>query len=225
MDMFCYQCQETAKGQGCTTRGVCGKTAEISALQDLVIWLLKGLSFYGVEARKRGIVDLQADRLVAEALFATITNVNFDAERFVALAHEIVSLRDGLKARLAGQALPEPIAAATWAPAAWQQTDLLAQGLAVGTMADEDENQDIRSLRQLLILGLKGLAAYTDHAYVLEHTNDDVLALLYLGVKHIRLGPTLPAFVSPSVLNVLVEKFDIMPTSTVEGDVAAIAAV
>jgi hydroxylamine reductase len=178
MDMFCFQCQETARGTGCTARGVCGKDAEVAALQDLLIWLLKGISFYGVHGRRQGVSDPQADRFVAEALFSTITNVNFDPQRFVELAHQALSLRDGLKARLDGGALPAPIAAAAWTPQEGDRAELLAQGLTVGILADENEAEDIRSLRQLLILGLKGLAAYTDHAYVLEHTNEDLLAFI-----------------------------------------------
>jgi hydroxylamine reductase len=182
MDMFCYQCQEAARGEGCTTRGVCGKTAEVAALQDLLLWLLKGLSFYGVEGRKHGIGDPETDLFVAEALFATITNANFDAGRFVELARKAVELRDALKARLAGQALPAPIEAATWTPDSWEQVDLVAKGLTVGLLADDAAGEDIRSLRHLLIFGLKGLAAYTDHAYVLEHHNGDLLAFLQEGL-------------------------------------------
>jgi hydroxylamine reductase len=182
MDMFCYQCQEAARGEGCTTRGVCGKTAEVAALQDLVVWLLKGVSFYGVEGRKHGISDPETDLFVAEALFATITNANFDADRFVELAHTTIELRDALRAKLAGQALSAPIEAATWTPDSWDQVDLVAKGLSVGILANEDENKDIRSLRQLLIYGLKGLAAYTDHAYVLDFSNGDLLAFLQEGL-------------------------------------------
>ena len=96
--MFCYQCQEAAKGVGCTTRGVCGKSPDVSALQDELLWLLKGLSFYGVKARELGVTDPEADLFVAQALFATITNANFDPDRFVALCREAIALRDRLAA-------------------------------------------------------------------------------------------------------------------------------
>jgi hydroxylamine reductase len=182
MDMFCYQCQETARNQGCTRRGVCGKTAEVATLQDLVIWLLKGLSFYGVEARKRGISDPETDLFVAEALFATITNANFDPDRFVELARETVERRDALQAKLAGQSFPDPIEAATWTPQSWEQVDLIAKGLTVGLLADDPAGEDIKSLRHLLLFGLKGLAAYTDHAYVLDHSNNDLLVFLQEGL-------------------------------------------
>ena len=186
MSMFCYQCQEAAKGVGCTTRGVCGKSPDVSALQDELLWLLKGLSFYGVKARELGVTDPEADLFVAQALFATITNANFDPDRFVALCREAIALRDRLAAGF-GKAykaangaaytgsLPE---AATWQPSVDDLAEHLAKGAAVGVMADPDLNEDIRSLRELLIYGLKGLAAYTDHAYVLEHTNDAILAYL-----------------------------------------------
>jgi hydroxylamine reductase len=183
MDMFCYQCQETSKGTGCTTRGVCGKTAEVAALQDLLVWLLKGLSYYGVKARAAEIADPEADLFTAEALFATITNANFDQGRFAKLAHEAIDLRDRLAARLPVDAstgtLPEM---ATWTPRTTDTEELIDKGLTVGILADEDENEDMRSLRQLLTFGLKGLAAYTDHAYVLEHTNDALLAFLQEGL-------------------------------------------
>jgi hydroxylamine reductase len=183
MELFCYQCQEASKGTGCTTRGVCGKTTEVAALQDLLVWLLKGLSYYGVKARAEGIADPEADLFTAKALFATITNVNFDMDRFVDLVHEAIHLRDRLAARLpADAATGTPPEMATWAPRTADTEELIGKGLGVGILADENENEDMRSLRQLLTYGLKGLAAYTDHAYVLEHTNDALLAFLQEGL-------------------------------------------
>jgi len=176
MSMFCFQCQETAKNQGCTVRGVCGKPADVANLQDLLIWLLKGISFYGVRAREVGISDPEADLFVAQALFATITNANFDPERFVALAKRALELRDRL-----GQAVDtsEPLPdMATWFPETGDLEELIQKGATVGVMADPDLNEDVRSLRELLTYGLKGLAAYTDHAYVLEHYNETLLAFL-----------------------------------------------
>jgi len=176
MGMFCFQCQETAKNQGCTVRGVCGKDADVASLQDLLIWLLKGISFYGVRARELGISDPEADLFVAQALFATITNANFDPQRFVALAERALELRDRL-----GQAVEtsEPLPdMATWFPETGDLEELVQKGSTVGVMADPDLNEDVRSLRELLTYGLKGLAAYTDHAYVLEHYNETLLAFL-----------------------------------------------
>ena len=186
MSMFCYQCQEAAKNEGCTVRGVCGKAPEIAHLQDLLIWLLKGISFWGSRGRSFGVDDPETGLFIAKSLFATITNANFDAERFVALIREAVERRDALKAKAMGacpsqhegacsHALPEH---ATWTPAAYDVASLEAKGQMVGVMADPTLDPDIRSLRELLIYGLKGLAAYTEHAYVLEHTNHDLLAFM-----------------------------------------------
>ncbi len=183
MSMFCFQCQETSKNQGCTIRGVCGKEPEVAALQDLLVWLLKGLSFYGVQARQKGISDPAADEFVAEALFTTITNANFDPQRFVALAQQAVALRDGLKAKLGAKATKVAPEMATWAPKKWDVGELVAKGMTVGVMADPKLNEDVRSLRELLTYGLKGLAAYAHHAYMLEHKNDAVLRILQEGLQ------------------------------------------
>jgi hydroxylamine reductase len=185
MKMFCYQCQETLKNQGCTVQGVCGKTSDVANLQDLLIWLLKGISFWGVKGREMGVTDAETDLFVAQALFATITNANFDPERFVTLIHQAAALRDALKERAQtacsqqhGQGcsadLPDM---ATWVPTGGM-AELAAKGATVGVMADPDLDEDVRSLRELLVYGLKGLAAYTDHAYVLEHYNAELLAFL-----------------------------------------------
>jgi hydroxylamine reductase len=183
MEMFCYQCEEAAKGTGCTTRGVCGKNAEVAALQDLLLWVLKGLSYYGVKGRAAGVVDVETDLFTAEALFATITNVNFDPDRFVGLVQKAIDVRDQLAGQLPAGAVAEtPPAMATWRPQTSDTEELIGKGLGVGILADEDENEDLRSLRELLTYGLKGLAAYTDHAYVLERSNDQLLAFLQEGL-------------------------------------------
>jgi hydroxylamine reductase len=152
----------------------------VSALQDLLIYLLQGISYYGVRARALGHTDPEADRFVAQALFATITNVNFDGERLVALARRGLALRDRLAQAVAAKGgtaghVPE---AATWAPEDDARATLLAKGFLVGVLARPELNEDIRSLRQLLIIGLKGLAAYADHAYVLGAHNDAILAFM-----------------------------------------------
>ncbi|MCP4539512.1 MAG: hydroxylamine reductase [Chloroflexi bacterium] len=188
--MFCFQCQETAKNSGCTVRGVCGKTDEVAKLQDLTVWLIKGVSFYGVKAREMGISDPEADLFVAQVLFSTIANANFDADRFAAMAEKALALRDGLKVKFEKayqQANGAPFAgplsdAAIWSPESGSVDELVQQGAEVGIMADPDLNEDVRSLRELLIYGLKGLAAYTDHAYVLEHENDALLPFLQEGL-------------------------------------------
>ncbi len=185
MDMFCFQCQETAKGQGCTVRGVCGKDPQVAALQDLTLYLLKGISILGTQARALGIVDPKADEFVMEGLFATITNANFDPQRFVAWTNQAISLRDGLRSRLQ-QAKPDLFATTlrdlpamvTWVPQHGDVADLVSQGVVAGVNSDPNLNEDIRSLRELLIYGLKGLAAYTHHAFVLDYHNDELLAFM-----------------------------------------------
>ena len=180
MDMFCYQCQETARGKGCTVRGVCGKPQDVAALQDLLLYVLQGISYYGVRARELGVTAPETDRFVLQGLFSTVTNVNFDAERFIDLVHEALRRRDALAARYwaAGGVtskadLPD---AAIWSPENDDRITLFGKAVEVGIMAEPELNEDVRSLRSLLIYGLKGLAAYAEHAYVLEHTNDDILA-------------------------------------------------
>ncbi|MBN2393842.1 MAG: hydroxylamine reductase [Anaerolineae bacterium] len=180
MSMFCYQCQETARNEGCTVRGVCGKTPEVSHLQDLLIWFLKGVSYWDLKTRELGDGNPSAGLFVAEGLFLTITNVNFDPESYAQWIRKAVTQRDALRAAVEAQGaapadLPEM---ATWTPQLYTVAALDLKGQTVGVMADTDLDPDIRSLRELLIYGLKGLAAYTDHAYVLEHTNDDLLAFI-----------------------------------------------
>ncbi len=187
-EMFCYQCQEAAKNEACTIRGVCGKTPEVANLQDLLVWLLKGVSFWTTRARKNlDVVEPETDLFVAQALFATITNVNFDPDRHVAWIREAVARRDALRERAQARCrelhgsdgcaagLPEH---AVWTPKSYDTTILQMKGQLVGVLADPELDADIRSLRELLIYGLKGMAAYTDHAYVLEQSNDDILAFI-----------------------------------------------
>jgi hydroxylamine reductase len=185
MSMFCFQCQETVNGQGCTGKiGVCGKTAEVANLQDALIFLLKGVAYTAVQAREVGVADAAADRFVMEGLFATVTNVNFDPARFVTWAREAVQVRQGLRTRFLAAyrakhgaefsgRLPE---AATWSFDGGKEA-LLQKAAMVGIQADHpDEN--VRSLRQLLILGLKGMAAYADHAYVLGYQDSELLCFM-----------------------------------------------
>ncbi len=175
MEMFCYQCQEANKNEGCTKRGVCGKVPEVSILQDLLMWLLKGVSFYAVEARNQGIDTAEADKLVLECLFATITNANFDPDRFVSWARQAIVVRDGLKSQLQTPPSGPVPEFASWAPQDWDVESLVQKGSSVGIQAGLDVvSADVHSLRWTLIYGLMGLAAYTDHAYVLEYRDDKI---------------------------------------------------
>ena len=178
MSMFCYQCQEAARNEACTVRGVCGKTSDVSNLQDLLIYLLKGISVHTVKARNLGWEDAEVDRFVLEGLFSTITNANFDPADMAERIRTAVALRDRVRAYLADRdALPtDPPDAAVWTPEDDSQEALLAKAIHVGIMADEGENEDIRSLRQLITIGLKGLAAYADHALVLGYEDKAIHA-------------------------------------------------
>ena len=178
--MFCFQCEQTAKGEGCTKIGVCGKKPEVAALQDLLIYSLKGLSLYAVEAQKAGINDGTVNTFTCEALFSTLTNVNFDPERFVKLIHQSVELRDKLKDKLvvAGGNADFAEAAANFTPRD-DLDGLVEQGEQVGIKTDPDANADILSLKELLIYGVKGVAAYADHARILGKSDDAVYAFVH----------------------------------------------
>ncbi len=184
MGMFCRQCQETARNQGCTIQGVCGKTEETAGLQDVLIHALKGLSFWAVKAREAGVAKPEADLFVAEALFTTLTNVNFDPSRILGLINRALELRDSVRQSVEAVKPTCPCQesswpdGATWKPAG--EADIRAKVPSVSLQNQEAE--DIRSLKELLLYGLKGVAAYADHAYVLDAENAAVLAFLEEGL-------------------------------------------
>jgi hydroxylamine reductase len=161
MNMFCFQCQEAAKGSGCEIKGVCGKTPEVSALQDLLIYQIKGLSHYTTALRTLDIEDEAANAFITDSLFMTITNANFDYERFVNRIRDGFKLRSRLKAILAEYKIELPkTELLTWTAVKASEMEEIAQN--IGVLATE--NEDIRSLRELVIYGLKGMAAYLEHA-------------------------------------------------------------
>ncbi len=178
--MFCFQCEQTAKGEGCTQIGVCGKQPDVAALQDLLIYAMKGLSQVAVEGRKVGVVDEAVNKLTVEAVFSTLTNVDFDAGRFVSMLQEVVRQREALKEKV--QAAGGNAAFAD-GPAAFTPADsvegMVAQGEKVGIKADPDIDPDILSLRELLVYGLKGVSAYADHARILGQEDDAVYAFVH----------------------------------------------
>ncbi|WP_373501362.1 hydroxylamine reductase [Desulfococcus sp.] len=178
--MFCFQCEQTAKGEGCTKIGVCGKQPETAALQDLLIYAVKGLSLVAVEGRKHGVSDDAVNRFTCEAVFSTLTNVDFDDARFVALIRACVDHREILKKKVAAAGgsttFADPAAGFTPADTAAGMT---AQGETVGIKSDPDMNPDLLSLRELLIYGLKGLAAYADHAAILGQQDEAVFAFIH----------------------------------------------
>ncbi|HOU01197.1 MAG TPA: hydroxylamine reductase [Bacteroidales bacterium] len=161
--MFCFQCQETAKGIGCTISGVCGKTDKVANMQDLLIFVLKGISIYSTKARSLGIETDEVNRFVVESLFMTITNANFDHDRFVTRIQEGLRLRDRIKSEYlnAGGKLPSVLhESATWSGNSVEE--FAAKNISVGVLSEK--NEDIRSLKEMVVYGLKGMAAYTEHA-------------------------------------------------------------
>lgn len=161
--MFCFQCEQTAKGEGCTRTGVCGKPPEVAALQDLIIHALKGLAHYAVEGRRIGIEDREVDTFACQALFTTLTNVNFDTDRFVFMINHSIELRDALKERIkkAGVRTDFDHPEASFAPAK-DLDGLIQEGEAAGIKSDPGISPDTLSLSEILIYGLKGMAAYAD---------------------------------------------------------------
>ena len=177
--MFCYQCEQTSKGEGCTKIGVCGKTAEVAALQDLLIYGLKGLSLVAVEARKRKIDLSEVDRFTLEATFSTLTNVDFDPARFVELIARCAKLRDGLKQKVKAAGGPADFGhdAAAFAPAGSAEA-LIDMAERAGVKAPAAD-ADAQALRELLTYGLKGVAAYADHARILGQEDEAVYAFVH----------------------------------------------
>jgi len=192
MSMFCYQCQETAGCTGCTKVGVCGKDENVAKAQDLLIYVTKGLAIVSNEGRKVGVIDSTVDKFITENLFTTITNANFDRDSILDRVRETLKLREILKAKVVkvggivgevkvtggffkkifGMQTTEMIMpeAATWTADNTIEFDAKAE--KVGVLATE--NEDIRSLRELITYGLKGLSAYMKHAMNLKYNNEEV---------------------------------------------------
>lgn len=178
--MFCNQCEQTAKGIGCTKVGVCGKSDEVAALQDLLTYAVQGLSLVANEGRKNGVLDNQVNRFTCEAVFACLTNVDFDPDRFVGWINTAVSLRDqlALKVKEAGGNIDFTEPAYSFVPAS-SLDGLISQGRGLDFMNSLDENEDLRSLKQIIMYGMRGLAAYADHAAILGQEDDAVYAYLH----------------------------------------------
>lgn len=181
--MFCYQCEQTAKGEGCTKIGVCGKQPDVAALQDLLIYALKGLSLYAVEGRKVGVNNHDINIFTCKATFSTLTNVDFDPERFVPMINRCVELKDSLKEKVgaAGGRGDFPEGPATFKPDNSLE-GLVKQGETVGLKSDPDIDPDILALQHTLLFGLKGLCAYADHAQILGQEDDKVYAFVHEGL-------------------------------------------
>ncbi|NOY13997.1 MAG: hydroxylamine reductase [Deltaproteobacteria bacterium] len=164
--MFCYQCQETAKGTGCNIAGVCGKKAETANLQDLLVFTLRGLAVVAEEAKAQGKLDNSVGLFISQALFATITNANFDNDRITVLIKESLAKRDALKAELGFSSTEDAV---NWNGS---EAEFAAKAETVGVLSQP--NEDVRSLRELLIYGLKGMAAYADHAAMLGYQKSEI---------------------------------------------------
>ena len=165
--MFCYQCQEAAKGTGCEVVGVCGKTPMLSTKMDALKYVLKGLAIVANDAEANGVDVKVADLYIMESLFKLITNANFSEDVFENVIKEGITIRENLKA---GYASVYESDETTWVVE--EVSDIIAKGLTVGVLATEDE--DIRSAREIIIYGLNGMAAYHSHAHKLGHTSEDV---------------------------------------------------
>jgi hydroxylamine reductase len=187
--MFCYQCQETIGDKGCAGKqGACGKNDQVANLQDLAIHVSKGLAYVNIRAHEAGVYDKAAGMVVNDLLFATLTNVNFDPDYFVAKIEEMLKLRDAIKSNLGnnlGESLPEAV---TWR-AEGSVTDYAQKGYKVGVLSYA--NEDVRSLRYLVIYGLKGIAAYVDHAAALGYVDDEIMLFIQQALAS-TLDDTLP---------------------------------
>lgn len=191
MNMFCYQCEQTAAGRGCEKVGVCGKDPVTAALQDLLLYAAKGISQYATRARQCGVKTPEADIFVVEALFTTVTNVNFDAARVEALIRKAAAVKDATRThyevacKKTGQT-PEIVQGpAAWTPAETRD-GLLDQAAGIGIAAARASmGDDLTGLRELLTYGLKGMAAYVDHAYILGKQDDKVYAFIHEAMDYI----------------------------------------
>lgn len=176
--MFCFQCQEAAHGTGCTKLGVCGKREDVARYQDLLIYTTKGLAWYTEQAARNGIDTGKEDRFIVDALFTTITNANFDGKAILDKVHRCLGMRRNLRNQLqdAGidiQSMEKP-EAARWEGMTLDEFE--RKSAIVGVLSTE--NEDVRSLRELTIYGVKGMAAYAEHAHNLGHKDEEVFAFI-----------------------------------------------
>jgi hydroxylamine reductase len=179
--MFCNQCEQVAKGGACKISGACGKKPDVASLQDLLVYNLKGLSYYAVEGRKVGVVDQEVNDFTMKALFSTLTNVSFDPERFETLLRKVQELRENLanKVKAAGGNISSPSEPARFLPAE-TLSELIKQGEKMAELnPDPAIDPDIQSLQDTLLYGLKGIAAYADHARILGQKDDIVYAFMH----------------------------------------------
>ncbi len=181
--MFCDQCEQTAKGVACTVKGVCGKTPEVDYLQDLLLYIVEGIGIVAVEGKKVGVRDHEADVFVCDALFSTLTNVNFDPQRFVEYIKRAVEIRENLKEKVkkAGGNTDLPQGPATFKPAE-SMDEMVKQGEMVELKPTPSLDKDIFSLKETLLYGIKGLASYAYHAQELGQEDEKVYDFIHEGM-------------------------------------------
>lgn len=170
MNMFCYQCQETAKGTGCTLRGVCGKTSEVANLQDLLLFVVRGIAVYNQKLRWEKRPSDEADRFIFDALFITITNANFDKKAIIRKIKEGLKLKSKLAQKVTIEHAPDEC---TWNG---NEDEFEEKAQSVGVL--RTSNEDIRSLKELVHYGLKGMAAYVEHAHNLRYESPEIFAFM-----------------------------------------------
>ncbi len=203
--MFCYQCEQAAKGTGCETGGVCGKKPETAALQDVLLYQTKGIGYLAHEARKAGKSDMRIDHFVIEALFTTVTNVDFDPERLAQWIQQGGAIREQAAALLQG--VPGCPDISAWPAAATYEPKQTIAALIADAAAIEGigvltgpADPDLRSLRELLTYGLKGMAAYADHAYLLGEQDEEVFAFFHEALALLTdTEPTMDALVEANM--------------------------
>ncbi|XP_063395923.1 hydroxylamine reductase-like [Mytilus trossulus] len=185
-DMFCFQCEQTKSRKGCVTVGVCGKTSQVSALQDLLMYAVQGLSMYANRAIKSGItMSKECDLFIQQAMFSTLTNVNFDQDRFPEYIKTAISHRDAIK-KVMEEKTPQPLdeklkhGPASWVPESYDLKYLEDEGLKVGVLENQSiYGPDVNGVRYMTIYGIKGLSAYACHANALGEEDPEVATSLY----------------------------------------------
>ncbi|OCR39664.1 hydroxylamine reductase [Bacteroides fragilis] len=168
--MFCFQCQETAKGTGCILSGVCGKTPEVANMQDLLLFVVRGIAVYNQALRKDGRSSARADKFIFDALFTTITNANFDKHAIIEKIKKGLELKKDLSNQVTIEHAPDEC---TWYG---DETEFEEKAQTVGVLRTSDE--DIRSLKELVHYGIKGMAAYVEHAYNLGYENPEIFSFM-----------------------------------------------
>lgn len=199
--MFCWQCEQTAQGTGCTTAGVCGKTHETAIMQDLLVYATKGLAQVAHAARKVGIENTQVNHFTLEALFSTVTNVNFDADRIDALVLHAIKLRDQVAAQLRekGEDVSKLPSSATFA-LRQDRDGRLVQALDASFKNREKEEDPLNvGLEELILYGLKGVAAYADHAMILGKEDPKVYAKMHEILVFLETKPSTDALIGKAL--------------------------